>query len=85
MPTYRIVLICASLTLYGCQSSPEYITKREPVLPPAEYLAPCTIDYGTRTVSEVIQGLSAGIECERADKAAIRRWRDEYGKKAGKD
>ena len=82
MQSYPIALICAFLTLSACQSNPQYITKREPVLPPAEYLAPCTIDYGSRTVSEVIQGLSAGIDCERADKAAIRRWRDEYKQEA---
>ena len=79
MPSYPIALICACLILSGCHKT-IYVTKREPVLPPAEYLAPCTIDYGARSVSEVIQGLSAGIDCERADKAAIRRWADEYRK-----
>lgn len=78
MPIFPAALICACLILSGCQSSPQYITKREPVLPPAEYLAPCPIEYGDRSLAEVVQALSAGIECERADKAAMRRWADEY-------
>ena len=82
MPSYPIALILSCLILSGCPSKIQYITKREPVLPPAEYLTPCTIDYGARTVAEVIQGLSAGIDCERAYKAAIRRWRDEYKQEA---
>lgn len=82
MPTFLPALICACLILSGCHKT-TYITKREPVLPPAEYLDPCPIEYGERSLSEVVTALAAGIDCERADKAAIRKWRDEYDRGAG--
>lgn len=77
MPTFPSALICACLILSGCHKT-IYVDKRVPVLPPAEYLQPCTIDYGDRSLAEVVQALSAGVDCERADKSAIRRWADEY-------
>ncbi len=69
------------LSLTGCASdSPQrvVITQREPVLPPEQYLVPCEIDVGEGTVAEVLTGLRAGIDCERADKAAIRAWASSF-------
>lgn len=77
MPTYPLALICACLILSGCHKV-TYVTKRVPVLPPAEYLQPCSIDYGNRSLDEVLKALSAGVDCERADKSAIREWAEEY-------
>lgn len=77
MPTYPIVLICACLILSGCHKT-VYVDRRVPVLPPAEYLEHCQADYGSRTLAEVVAGLSDAVRCERADKDAIRSWADEY-------
>lgn len=78
MPTYLPALILSCLILSGCHSRIQYIDKRVPVLPPAEYLDHCPTDYGSRTLAEVVTGLSDAVRCERADKDAIRRWADEY-------
>ena len=77
-PTYLPALICACLILSGCHKT-VYVDKRVPVLPPAEYLQPCPIEYGDRTLAEVVKALSAGVDCERADKQAIKVWADGYG------
>lgn len=73
-------LMLSCLILSGCHKI--YVDKRVPVLPPAEYLVPCSIDYGDRTIAEILSALSAGVDCERADKAAIRSWADEYNRES---
>ncbi len=66
-------LCCLTLLLAGCQSE-VIVTKREPVFPPGQYLSECPLDYSDRTPAGVIRTLAAGIDCERADKRAIRCW-----------
>jgi len=53
------------------------VVEREvPVLPPARYLQPCEAVPVSR-LDLVIERLSELVECERADKAALRRWAEE--------
>ena len=47
-----------------------------PVFPPEEYLEPCTTEPVSR-IEDVIGSLSDLVDCERADKAAMRRWIEE--------
>lgn len=82
MPTYPLALICACLILSGCHKT-AYVDKRVPVLPPAQYLDHCPTDYGSRSLAEVVTGLSDAVRCERADKDAIRSWADEYRGSSG--
>ena len=82
MKSCHAVSICACLILSGCLSSTKYITKRGAVLPPEQYLEHCKPEYKERSIEDSITGLSALVDCERADKAAIRRWADEYKQEA---
>ncbi|QTP60917.1 hypothetical protein HNO53_20690 [Billgrantia antri] len=50
------------------------MTKPVPILPPAHYLQPCVVTLGDGSVGEALQGMRAAVECERADKAALRAW-----------
>ncbi len=63
-------ILCLTALLTGCQ--PQTVVQYQ--YPPTSYLAPCTLDYGKRTAVDVITGLSAGLECERADKLAVLEW-----------
>lgn len=69
--------LCLSMFLTACATDTVYVTKREAVLPPAQYMEPCQLELGT-TIGSALQGLRAGVDCERADKAAIKRWAQEY-------
>ncbi|KAA0014419.1 hypothetical protein F0A17_01860 [Billgrantia pellis] len=59
------------------------ITEREAVLPPAAYLEPCAISLGDGSVQGALQGLRSTIECDRADKAALRAWAAEAQQEGG--
>ena len=71
-----LICACLMLSLAACHSNP---VKRVPVFPDPNYLKECPIDYGDRSAQAVIEGLSSGIDCERADKKAIRCWVQEHG------
>lgn len=62
----------------SCAHSPIEIVVEKPVavLPPAEYLKDCVLNYGSGTIEEVVSVLAATIVCERAQNAALRAWRD---------
>ncbi|RKR02604.1 hypothetical protein C7446_2322 [Kushneria sinocarnis] len=65
---------CLLLSLTACASEPQVLRVREPVLPPDAYLQPCPISLGNGTIQGALTGLHATIECDRADKAALRAW-----------
>ncbi|PCI51408.1 MAG: hypothetical protein COB49_02030 [Alphaproteobacteria bacterium] len=44
------------------------------VLPPAEYIAPCTSQPTDQTILAELKRLDKLVRCERADKAALRAW-----------
>lgn len=69
--------VCSSLmlSLTACASDPQVLRVREPVLPPASYLDPCPVSLGDGTVQGALTGLRSAVECDRADKAALRAWR----------
>lgn len=69
--------LCLLTFLTACATDTVYVTKREAVLPPAGYMEPCTLDLGT-TIGSALRGLRAGVDCERADKAAIKQWAEAY-------
>ncbi|MCK0743576.1 Rz1-like lysis system protein LysC [Chromohalobacter nigrandesensis] len=69
--------------LTACASEPVTVTEREPVLPPASYLQPCDVSLGNGTIGEALQGLRATVECDRADKAALRAWRTKHDEDDG--
>ena len=52
------------------------IEREVPVFPPAEYLQPCSAEPVTQ-IDAVLEALAGLVECERADKAALRRWIEE--------
>jgi hypothetical protein len=52
------------------------VTEVRPLLPPAAYLEPCLVELGDGTIGDALQGLRATVECDRADKAALRAWRE---------
>lgn len=68
--------LCLLVLLTACASEPVIVTKRVPVLPPSAYLEPCSISLGDGTVQGALLGLRATLECDRADKAALRAWAD---------
>lgn len=76
MPAF--LTICLTLFLSACQSSPEVVTRSLPVLPPESYLQPCPLEYPDNRISTALDVLAAGIDCERADKAALRAWRAKH-------
>ncbi|WP_157826495.1 hypothetical protein [Halomonas sp. MES3-P3E] len=49
-----------------------------PQLPPSAYLAPCPVSLGDGTVGAALEGLRATVECDRADKTALRAWALEH-------
>jgi hypothetical protein len=65
----------------SCASSPSepvepgriVVEVEVPVFPPERYLEPCVGTPATR-IDEVIAELSDLVDCERADKAALRAW-----------
>lgn len=65
---------CLLVLLTACASDPAIVTVREPVLPPGAYLLPCPVSLGDGTFQGALTGLRATIECDRADKAALRAW-----------
>lgn len=71
---------CACLTawLSGCASDPVVVTEVQPRLPPPAYLEPCTISLGDGSLGDALLGLRATVECDRADKAALRAWAAEH-------
>lgn len=69
---------CLAVLLTACANEPATVTVREPVLPPVSYLQPCEVTLGNGTIGDALQGLRATVECDRADKAALRAWRDEH-------
>lgn len=54
------------------------VTQRVPVLPPPAYIEPCAVSLGDGTVQGALLGLRTTIECDRADKAALRAWAAEH-------
>jgi hypothetical protein len=52
------------------------VEQEVPVFPPAEYLEPCEAEPVSR-LDLVIERLSELVDCERADKAALRAWIEE--------
>lgn len=44
----------------------------QPIDIPGAYLDHCIINYGDKSVGDTIEGLSAGVLCERSGKDAIR-------------
>lgn len=69
--------LCLSMFLTACATDTIYVDRRVPVLPPAQYMEPCDLDLGA-TIGSALQGLRAGVDCERADKASIKAWAEGY-------
>lgn len=74
------LLLCLSLILSGCHKTIT-VVKREPVLPPMQYLEYCDTDYGSGSIEDINVGLVAAVGCERAGKDAVKSWALEYQKK----
>lgn len=79
-----IAALPLSFLIASCASSPSepeepgrIIVEREvPVFPPEHYLEPCEA-APPRRIDAVLEGLSDLVDCERADKAALRAWIEE--------
>lgn len=65
---------CLMLSLTACANDPQVLRVREAVLPPASYMEPCPVSLGDGTVQGALTGLRSTVECDRADKAALRAW-----------
>ena len=76
MPAWGFSCLTALLT--ACASDPVVVTEGDPTLPPEAYLDPCPVDLGGGSIGDALLGLRATVECDRADKAALRAWRDEH-------
>lgn len=81
-------MLSASITSFliaSCVSSPNepvepgrvVVETVKPILPPEEYLDPCESPRVSRRVEDELRRLALVVDCERADKAALRRWADE--------
>lgn len=70
--------ICLTAWLSGCASESVVAVEVRPLLPPEAYLEPCEVSLGDGTIGGALQGLRGAVECERADKAALRAWREKH-------
>lgn len=70
--------VCLTALLSACASDPLVVTQQVPELPPSTYLDPCPVSLGDGTIGGALQGLRATVECDRADKAALRAWAAEH-------
>lgn len=59
------------------------VTQRVPVYPPEVYLQPCPVGLGDLSVQGALAGLRAALDCEQADKAALRAWAAEQREESG--
>lgn len=74
------VWVCPCLTVWltACASSEPPAPDVVPALPPDSYLEACPVSLRDGSIGGALVGLRSAIECARADKAALRAWRDEH-------
>lgn len=68
---------CLTVLLSACASDPIVVTEKVPLLPPTAYLEPCPVSLGDGSLGAALVGLRETVECDRADKTALRAWVDE--------
>lgn len=69
-----LTTFCLLLLLTACQTKQVIVDRPVYPEPPAEYFVNCVPDYRDNTVSDVINGLTMLVICERAKKSALYAW-----------